>query len=60
MTRTPIPSAGDAEAAGLQEVTRVGSNNATREAIRVREKFMTYFSTEGAFFLATCGIRHGF
>ncbi|RXN39390.1 nuclease HARBI1 [Labeo rohita] len=47
-TRTPIPSAGDGEAAGLQEVTRVGSNNATREAIRVRENFMTYFSTEGA------------
>ncbi len=48
MIRTPIPSAGDGEAAGLQEVTRMGSNNATREAIRVREKFMTYFSTEGA------------
>uniref|UniRef100_A0A3B3T7F3 Zgc:194221 n=1 Tax=Paramormyrops kingsleyae TaxID=1676925 RepID=A0A3B3T7F3_9TELE len=47
-TRMPIPSAGDGEAAGLQEVTRVGSNNPTREAIRVREKFMTYFSTEGA------------
>ncbi|KAL0170727.1 hypothetical protein M9458_035323, partial [Cirrhinus mrigala] len=47
-TRTPIPSAGDGEAAGLQEVTRVGSKNATREAIHVRENFMTYFSTEGA------------
>ncbi len=38
----------DRETAGLQEVTRGGSNNATREAIRVREKCMTYFSTEGA------------
>lgn len=47
-TSTSIPSAGDGEAAGLQEVTRVGSNNPTREAIRVREKLMTYFSTEGA------------
>ncbi len=48
ITRMPIPSSGDGEAAGLHEVTQVGSNNATREAIRVREKCMTYFSTEGA------------
>ncbi len=48
MTSTPILSSGDTEAAGLQEVTRVGSNNTTREAIRVWEKCMTYFSTEGA------------
>ncbi|KAK7175588.1 hypothetical protein R3I93_002497 [Phoxinus phoxinus] len=48
LTRTPIPSAGDREAAGLQEVSRLGSNNATRESIRVRETFMEYFSTEGA------------
>uniref|UniRef100_A0A9J7XNE0 DDE Tnp4 domain-containing protein n=1 Tax=Cyprinus carpio carpio TaxID=630221 RepID=A0A9J7XNE0_CYPCA len=46
-TRTSIPSAGHGEAAGLQE-TRVGSNNPTWEAIRVWEKLMTYFSTEGA------------
>ncbi|KAK7149323.1 hypothetical protein R3I94_008837 [Phoxinus phoxinus] len=47
ITRMPKPSAGDREAAGLQGVTRVGSNNATREDIRVREKLMAYFSTEG-------------
>ncbi|NP_001129460.1 uncharacterized protein LOC100191015 [Danio rerio] len=47
-TRIPLPSAADGDAAGLQEVTRVGSNNATREAIRVRETFTSYFSTEGA------------
>ncbi|KAG1926955.1 hypothetical protein F2P79_024572 [Pimephales promelas] len=47
-TRMPIPSAGDGEAAGLQEVTQVGSNNATRGAIHVRGKYMDYFSTEGA------------
>ncbi|KAL1268540.1 hypothetical protein QQF64_033903 [Cirrhinus molitorella] len=46
-TRMPIPSAGDGEASGLQEVARVGSNNPTREAIRVQEKYMTYFSTAG-------------
>ncbi|KAG7467890.1 hypothetical protein MATL_G00137030 [Megalops atlanticus] len=47
-TRAPIPSAEDGEAAGLQEVTRVGSNNSTREAICVRETFVSYFSAEGA------------
>lgn len=33
---------------GLQPISRVGSNNATREAIRVRETFTSYFTNEGA------------
>ncbi|KAK0146520.1 Protein ALP1-like [Merluccius polli] len=41
------PSA-DGDAVGLQTVTRVGSNNASREAIRVRETLVSYFSNEGA------------
>ncbi|KAG7462407.1 hypothetical protein MATL_G00184510 [Megalops atlanticus] len=47
-TRAPVPSAEDGEAVGLQEVTRVGSNNSTREAIHVRETFVLYFSAERA------------
>ncbi|KAL2080736.1 hypothetical protein ACEWY4_024529 [Coilia grayii] len=48
---TPAPAgppAADSDAAGLLPVTRVGSNNSTREAIRVRETFMSYFTNEGA------------
>ena len=41
------PSA-DGDAVGLQPVARVGSNNASREAIRVRETLVSYFSNEGA------------
>uniref|UniRef100_A0A3B3SIP3 Zgc:194221 n=1 Tax=Paramormyrops kingsleyae TaxID=1676925 RepID=A0A3B3SIP3_9TELE len=44
----PMESPGDGEAKGLQEVTRVGSNNSSQEAIRVRETFALYFSAEGA------------
>ncbi|KAK0147772.1 Protein ALP1-like [Merluccius polli] len=32
----------------LRNVGRIGSNNATREALRVREAFMSYFNEEGA------------
>ncbi|KAM9517241.1 uncharacterized protein ACWYII_044303 [Salvelinus alpinus] len=32
----------------LQDVSRMGSNNAAREAIRVREIFTSYFFEEGA------------
>ncbi|XP_075328754.1 G-protein coupled receptor 4-like [Odontesthes bonariensis] len=45
---TALPTEADRDAAGLQPVSRVGSNNATREAIRVRETFMAYFTKEGA------------
>lgn len=31
--------------AGMQGITQVGSNNASREALAVREKFATYFSS---------------
>ena len=34
--------------AGLQDAPRVGSNNAARAAIRVRETFSAHFSAEGA------------
>ncbi|KAL2102070.1 hypothetical protein ACEWY4_003831 [Coilia grayii] len=47
---TPAPAgppAADSDAAGLLPVTRVGSNNSTREAIRVKETFMSYFTNEG-------------
>lgn len=44
---TPTPVV-DRNAAGLLPVTRVGSNNASREAIRVRETLVSYFSNEGA------------
>ncbi|KAL2082550.1 hypothetical protein ACEWY4_022368 [Coilia grayii] len=46
---TPAPAgppAADSDAAGLLPVTRVGSNNSTREAIRVTETFMSYFTNE--------------
>ncbi|KAL2092734.1 hypothetical protein ACEWY4_012532 [Coilia grayii] len=45
---TALPTAAEKDAPGLQRVSRVGSNNATREAIRVRETFMSYFTNEGA------------
>ncbi|KAL2092787.1 hypothetical protein ACEWY4_012585 [Coilia grayii] len=32
----------------LQGVSRMGTNNATREALRVRDSFASYFSEEGA------------
>ncbi|KAK0132177.1 hypothetical protein N1851_033012 [Merluccius polli] len=41
------PSA-DGDAVGLQPVARVGSNNASREAIRVRETVVSYFSNDRA------------
>ena len=41
------PSA-NREAAGLQRIHRAGSNNATREALLVREAYVSYFSNEGA------------
>ncbi|XP_049920195.1 putative nuclease HARBI1 [Epinephelus moara] len=51
--RTPRPPAGqpgpppaDREAAGLQPVPRMGSNNSTWEALRVREAYLSYFSNE--------------
>ncbi|XP_034756676.1 putative nuclease HARBI1 [Etheostoma cragini] len=48
-TRATLPPpAVDSEVAGLQAVTGVGSNNSTREAIRVRETYTSYFSTEDA------------
>ncbi|KAK6302169.1 hypothetical protein J4Q44_G00282220 [Coregonus suidteri] len=34
--------------AALQDVARMGANNAAREAIHVRETFTTYFFKEGA------------
>jgi hypothetical protein len=36
------------ESAALQDVSRMGSNNAAREAIRVHEIFTSYFFKEGA------------
>ncbi|XP_055766989.1 uncharacterized protein LOC129844858 isoform X1 [Salvelinus fontinalis] len=36
------------ESAALQDVSRMGSNHAAREAIRVREIFTSYFFKEGA------------
>ncbi|KAM3619609.1 uncharacterized protein V6R79_010790 [Siganus canaliculatus] len=53
-TRTTMPPPGhlvpeaERDAAGLQSVARVGTNNASREAIRVREAFVSYFTNEGA------------
>ena len=35
-------------ACALRNVGRMGSNNATREALRVREAFKSYFNEEGA------------
>ena len=49
-TTRPRPSAGPSanrEAAGLQRVTRAGSNNATQEALCVREAYVSYFCNEG-------------
>ncbi|KAK6316559.1 hypothetical protein J4Q44_G00119590 [Coregonus suidteri] len=34
--------------AALQDVSRMGANNAAREAIHVREIFTSYFFEEGA------------
>ncbi|CAL8406181.1 unnamed protein product [Arctogadus glacialis] len=47
----PGPSAGTSanhEAAGLQCIHRAGSHNATREALRAREAYVSYFNNEGA------------
>lgn len=45
----PTPStAGDSEPTGIFPTRQLGSNNATRQAIRIREKFVDYFSNEGA------------
>ena len=35
-------------ARALRNVGRMGSNNTTREALRVREAFRAYFNQEGA------------
>ena len=43
----PGPSA-NRDTAGLQCIHRAGSNNATREALLVREAYVSYFSNEGA------------
>lgn len=45
--REPVP-ASQGETSVLQGLRRVGSNNAAREAIRVRETYASYFSAEGA------------
>jgi len=44
----PAASPGQEGSAGLQEAPRLGSNNAARAAIRVRDAFTAYFSAEGA------------
>ncbi|KAM4565928.1 uncharacterized protein PAE49_009774 [Odontesthes bonariensis] len=46
--QTGPSTSGDTDPSGIFPVRRVGSNNATREAIRTREKFVDYFSNEGA------------
>ncbi|KAK7162472.1 hypothetical protein R3I93_006702 [Phoxinus phoxinus] len=46
-TRT-VSYVGDGEASGLHDISQVGSNNAAREAMRVRETLVNYFSAEGA------------
>lgn len=45
--REPVPVS-EGEVSLLQGLRRVGSNNAAREAIRVRETYASYFSAEGA------------
>ena len=45
--REPVPVS-EGEVSVLQDLRRVGSNNAAREAIRVRETYASYFSAEGA------------
>ena len=49
-TRTwrELVPASEREVLVLQDLRRVGSNNASREAIRVREIYASYFSAEGA------------
>ncbi|XP_055767369.1 uncharacterized protein LOC129842756 isoform X1 [Salvelinus fontinalis] len=42
------PRVPEEESAALQDVSRMGSNNAAREAIRVQEIFTSYFFKEGA------------
>lgn len=46
--RYPLTPAADGEASALQNISRVGSNNAGREAMRVRETLADYFCAEGA------------
>ncbi|RXN29863.1 nuclease HARBI1 [Labeo rohita] len=46
--RYPLTPAADGEASALQNVSRVGSNNAAREAMHVRESLADYFCAEGA------------
>ncbi|KAA8587841.1 hypothetical protein FQN60_016703 [Etheostoma spectabile] len=45
---TTPPPAADSVVVGLREVNGVGRNNSAWEAIRVRETYTSYFSTEGA------------
>ena len=45
---SPAASPGQEGSAGLQEAPRLGSNNAARAAIHVRDAFTAYFNAEGA------------
>ncbi|XP_046893573.1 uncharacterized protein LOC124479089 isoform X3 [Hypomesus transpacificus] len=47
-TGSPAASPGQEGSAGLQEAPRLGSNNAARAAIHVRDAFTAYFNAEGA------------
>ena len=42
---TEAPTGPAEPSAGIQNIARVGSNNASREAITVRTKFTEYFSS---------------
>ena len=46
--RQPTEELPEETARALRNVGRMGSNNATREALRVREAFRSYFNEEGA------------
>lgn len=47
-TRREPVAVSEGEMSVLQDIRRVGSNNAAREAIRVRETYASYFAAEGA------------
>ncbi|XDV25423.1 hypothetical protein PO909_029343 [Leuciscus waleckii] len=47
-TMRAVSYVGDGEASGLHDISQVGSNNAARETMRVRETLVNYFSAEGA------------
>ncbi|KAL1250685.1 hypothetical protein QQF64_018481 [Cirrhinus molitorella] len=48
--RDPLANLGDGQCSALHtlSISRVGSNNAAREAMRVRDTFVNYFCAEGA------------